>query len=70
MVRTLIKGYPVKDTVSILKIPCQGRDLGSNPSCGPSFRIVTANLKQQYSVKVRERFDSVAARFGVTVALV
>ena len=30
--RTLIKGYPVKDTVSILKIPCQGRDLGSNPS--------------------------------------
>ena len=36
--RTLIKGYPVKDTVSILKIPCQGRDLGSNPSCGAKFR--------------------------------
>ena len=35
-----------------------------------SFRIVTANLKQQYSEKVRERFDSAAERFGVTVALV
>ena len=37
MVRTLIKGYPVKDTVSILKIPCQGRDPGSNPGCGASL---------------------------------
>jgi len=44
MVRTLIKGYPVKDTVSILKIPCQGRDPGSNPGCGASLRMLTANL--------------------------
>ena len=43
---------------------------GSTPLGTTSLRIVTATLKQQYSVKVRERFDSVAARFGVTVALV
>jgi len=35
--RTLIKGYPVKDTVSIFKIPCQGRDPGSNPGCDSKF---------------------------------
>jgi hypothetical protein len=34
-----------------------------------SFRIVTANIITHYSEKVRERFDSAAERFGVTVAL-
>ena len=42
--RTLIKGYPVKDTVSILKIPCQGRDPGSNPGCGAKLRMLTAKI--------------------------
>ena len=37
MVGRLYKGYPVKDTVSIFKIPCQGRDPGSNPGCGAKF---------------------------------
>ena len=49
---------------------CGTGNCGSIPYVGTKFRIVTANHKQQYSVKVRERFDSVAARFGVTVALV
>ena len=42
--RTLIKGYPDRDTVSIIKIPCQGRDLGSNPSNDTKLRMLTANL--------------------------
>ena len=42
--RTLIKGYPVKDTVSIFKIPCQGRDRGSNPRGGAKLRMLTANF--------------------------
>ena len=40
--RTLIKGYPVKDTVSTIKIPYQGRDPGSNPGNDTKLRIRTA----------------------------
>ena len=42
MVGRLLKGYPDRDTVSIIKIPCQGRDRGSNPRGGAKFRILTA----------------------------
>lgn len=42
---------------------------GSSPSWGAKFRIGSATNLTNYSVKVKERFDSVAARFGVTVAL-
>ena len=49
--RTLIKGYPVKDTVSILKIPCQGRDPGSNPGNDTKLRMRTANSKIQLLIE-------------------
>ena len=42
--RTLIKGYPVKDTVSNIKIPCKGRDPGSNPGNDTKLRMLTANF--------------------------
>ena len=49
--RTLIKGYPVKDTVSTIKIPCQGRDPGSNPGNDTKFRMRTANSKIQLLIE-------------------
>ena len=49
--RTLIKGYPEKDTVSIFKIPCQGRDPGSNPGNDTKFRMRTANSKIQLLIE-------------------
>ena len=49
--RTLIKGYPVKDTVSNIKIPCQGRDPGSNPGNDTNFRMRTANSKIQLLIE-------------------
>ncbi len=51
MVGRLLKGYPVKDTVSIFKIPCQGRDRGSNPRGGAKFRMLTANLYTQLLIE-------------------
>ena len=51
MVGRLYKGYPVKDTVSILKIPCQGRDPGSNPGNDTKFRMRTANSKIQLLIE-------------------
>ena len=45
--RTLIKGEPVKVTFSIFLIPCQGRNLGSNPSGGTSMFPDSVVVTQQ-----------------------
>ena len=41
MVRTL-KKVTLLEYVQQFSIPCQGSDLGSNPSSGASFRMITA----------------------------
>jgi hypothetical protein len=51
MVGRLLKGYPDRDTVSIIKIPCQGRDRGSNPRNGASLFYASETWKSERSYK-------------------